>query len=349
MDNTPLIEPIYLTSSYQWSCTGITPKYSYTRINHPNQRVLCEKIKKLYGVGKVMLFPSGIAAISMTFLAYKNTQFIVSDELYCDTFRSLKSLGINYKTFKANNNQDLLDTVNKYKNQDLTIFMESVSNPNGHMIDPKVLLDIKKQNNNHTIIIDNSWLSPIIYNPFKRYCDIVIESITKYISGGTILMGHVAGTKRKMKSIIVCGTIFGQHVSPYDCFSVSQSIDTLELRMNSISNKVDDILVILKNNNNVTYIMYPFIKSHPSYEIAKRELKGNPGIITFKTNIKYEEILSRFENLKDIVLATSYGKSNTLIDPYRLESDKENCLIRLAIGWKSDTQDILDDLCHLLQ
>ena len=98
------------------------------------------------------------------------------------------------------------------------------------MIDPKILLQIKNISPKCIIIIDNSWLSPILYNPYKYYADIVIESLTKYMSGGYIIMGCATGSKKQIKNIKYHATISGQHISPYDCWSISQSIENIKIK-----------------------------------------------------------------------------------------------------------------------
>jgi len=351
-----LIEPISLTSSWEWQSIH-RPVYSYARSIHPNTVILQKKIKNLYGTGSTCIFPSGMSAISTTLMAYAkpNSKFIVASELYCDTFRVLEMLkekinGFEYVIYNAGVDTDLLTTVDMNEDAAL-IFMESCSNPTGKMTTKKSLKIIKKMYPNMVIVVDNSWLSPILYNPYNNFADIVVESLSKYIGGGSIIMGMATGSRKKIGVVCRLGSALGCHVSPMDCWLASQSLDSLELRMNAVSEKMQEVLAYLDTNKHVTTVYHPLHNTHENVEIAKAQLKGYPGTVYFITDLLLDGVMENLKtkNIKDIHLATSYGKAETLIDPYALKAFPEGVTIRLSIGYSIEkNKNIINDLSKIL-
>lgn len=358
-------EPLYLTTSFEKE-PG-THNYSYSRIHNPNADDLIKKIKRLYNTSQCILFPSGMSAISNIFELYAASDkvFIVGHEVYSDTYRTLDYLMERYPGFKyhqvdVTNTEMILTHVIENKDNLALMFFESCTNPSGHIMDFKALNGIKKIVPNCKIVIDNSWLTPLSFNPLNLpWVDIVVESGSKYFGGGRCIFGFVVGNKKKLKELKTRTVVYGVRMSQYDCWQVSDSVDSLELRMNHLSKTTIRVAKFLEMHKNVCRVMYPMLESHPSFSNAKKYLKLGPGILMFHIPMEKKEAIELIWNKKkDIMYATSYGKPETMIDPYPCESISglydevqegvEGTWFRLAIGWKDKSGDIIRELDEIL-
>jgi cystathionine beta-lyase/cystathionine gamma-synthase len=183
-------------------------------------------------------------------------------------------------------------------------------------------------------------------------------------------MGAILGnSKKKINNIRGHISIYGLHVSPNDCWLVSQAVDTLELRIKELSELTNNILKYLNNNKSINRINYPLLESHPTYQIANKYFNKYdddvlaPAIIFFHVTIDKELLTKLINECQHILYSTSYGKSHTMINPYIITGDSTfydtypdimnmkkvtGCWIRLAIGCSSKYEDIIKDLDYIL-
>lgn len=348
--------PICTSTSYVIEPNTKSTITPYSRMKHLNESQLIAKIKNLYSAGSVQLFPSGMSAITSVLTVYSSigNVFLVSSEMYCDTYRSLNYLqdkiGIKVVKFDITDPSDLINKTNIYKDNLKIIMLESCSNPSGYMIEPNIFKDLKKICKNLKIIIDNSWLTPIIYNPYTVGANYVIDSMSKYMGGGNVIMGCVCGSKKDMKTVVDYAFIHGLHVSPYDCYMAEISIGTLDMRMKYVSKLAYEVATLIKSHPATQEIIYPSFEEHPSYPITKKYFNNlHSGIIYFRINKCREQALV-WASRENILLATSYGKEYTLIDPYTIrDKEKGESWIRLAIGYNcpnliKDIKEMMDEL-----
>ena len=361
---------LFLTTSFEKRWIKGDPilertKYSYSRTQNPNFTTLENIIKKFYNTNSCYLYPSGMSAISTLFDLYSGDDvvFIVGDEMYSDTFRTLNYLGEKLDNFKVIPvNVSDTDGINKlvetHKDKLKLLFFESCTNPSGHMLDYNNLKKLKNIYPNVIIAIDNSWLSPSLFNPYDWGADLVVESISKYLGGGRVIMGHITGNDDIMRDIIWHSCVFGLRASQMDCWIVADNCEMLYLRMKHISETTKKLAVFLEEHPKVNRVMYPLLESHPTYKNAKKVLEDKgPGIIWFHVSFDKKNTKNMMNRSKIIKYATSYGKSHTLMDPYPWEEnsgyyDDEKgefgTWIRLSIGFACTLDNLIKELSEML-
>lgn len=332
----------------------------YMRIKgHPFNKELELLIAEKYQCqNPACIFPSGMAAIVTTLLtiAYRNanvpSRMIFSTELFTDTINYVIPLIESQTPHSC----ELIDVWDKEQVKDcfnntsppiISLFVESASNPNGLVpqwdLFPEYI----------TLIVDNSWLSPLLFNPFTKGADIIIESITKYWSTGKRFGGHVlCKSKKKTTQITNMAKTLGMHVPPNHAKTIFKLAQNLEERMLQITDIMEkEIIPFLSNNSNIEWI-----------HIWKQENNTNiylyPGVVYF--GIKSSSTMPKgyikvknkwFEWCKNLSIyaATSYGKSYDLVDQWG-KSTNDNPLIipvRLSIGYE-DNPNRLKDLDLLI-
>lgn len=308
-----------------------------------------QKYAELYNVKHARIFPSGMNAIynSIKTVVYgDNGTFLYSNQLYCDTIGKIiprleSEFGnIKFLQFKINDNNDLQDKLKEHDDI-LGIFVESASNPNALMIEWSMVKD-------YVLIVDNTWLSPVIFNPFEVGANIVVESASKYLSNGQCIAG-IACTNNELYDYNMLDIIktTGLHVSPLHCKLVYQGMENLPNIMGIISDKIPNILNFLVKN--ADEVIYPTLEKHSTYDIYSKYIKSNylhfeyfPGVILFGLYCSYlpkkhwKTILEQLITESDINYLTSFGKSIDLIDRWpKRHSNK--IWIRLSVGYNNNS------------
>lgn len=369
-----MTEPICSTSSWTKKWDGDKKrKYSYSRTSNPNFDILERKITALYDCDESCLFPSGISAISTIFYKYASPEslFMVGNELYDDTYMILDHLkikfpGFDYVMIDVTSTEELIKTYNGYQNKINLLFFEACTNPSGKIIDFDILKMLIQQNPKMHIVIDNTWLTPFILNPFDYGVTFVVDSLTKYFAGGNCIMGVVAGSQDEMMCIKKQQSIFGLHVSPFDAWNISQMVDTAKLRLFTVSKLSKKIAQYLESHKNVNRVHYPLLNSHNSYERASKFFKSEggekigPGVLFYHISLSKDETIKRVNDCKNLHYATSYGKPHSTINPYIYEGDSNfydnmcegisvnGVWVRLAVGWNCNFGDLCKDLDSLV-
>lgn len=347
----------------------------YTRTICTSKLNLSKKIEKLYGGYKyTYVVPSGMNAIYLCLNKIyelnrkKNDRitFMFSNELYEDTeelvIDNLIAKNVSIIRFDQTSLEDF-----KEKKGDTHIdcvFVESCSNPSGLMTD----WEIFKHCGDDTVkIVDNTWLSPISFNPFKYKTDIVVESCTKYLSGGKCIAGHITFNKYDLlaESIESEIEISGSHVSPFNCKIIDKMIDSIVDRVEISSLKTTQLLEKLMYNPKIKDIKYPFdmmcdkkYKFPPSViymniKIGSKSqvlhsnviLEKKKQTVTSGENIyfgTYREYIRGIIQLAGLQNRTSYGKTYDTINNLKTSDIEEDSIwLRLAIGYNKDSVDVL--------
>ncbi|GAG60953.1 unnamed protein product, partial [marine sediment metagenome] len=283
-------------------------KYSYTRHRHPNENYLCEQITNLYDCSRAILFSSGTSAIFNTLSTYASNKsfFLVSSEIYISTKKIIERLKRIYpelvcEFFNAGDDDDLIEKVKLNKEILTLIITESCTNPNGYTLNSLTYRKINKISPNCVTVVDNTWLSSVVFNPIMYGANIVVESLTKYVSGGSVIMGVAVGQRKKIEKIESTSCFTGNHVSPFDCWLVSESIKTLGMRIEKSFTMISSIIHYLEKNVNVLEIKHPLCESHPDYHKASKILNLGPSVITFYSNLD-PDILNKNLNKCNIIL-----------------------------------------------
>lgn len=349
--------PIYQTVSYVFEnadqAAGVfnlsVPGYIYTRLNNPTTDVLEKRLASLEGGIGAVATASGASAVSTTFLTLLRAgdHIVSSDSLYGGTHNllsvTLPRLGIQTSFFKPSDLKGLREQIQENTR---AIFAETLGNPKLDLLNLRAISEIAHEFK-IPLIVDNTALSPYLFRPIEHGADIVIHSLTKYISGnGTSLGGiiidagkfnwdngkfpeftepsaayhgliyHEAlGNSAFIAKVRIEGLRdFGGAISPFNSFQILQGLETLPVRITKHSENALHIAEWLESREEVAWVNYPGLKSSPYYEAAQHYLpKGQSGIVTFGLKSGFEGAKKLIDEIKLFSLLANFGDSKSLI------------------------------------
>ena len=329
------------------------PRY----FNTPNQLALSKKIADLENCDSALLFSSGIAAIYTSLFSFikSGDHVIFQSSIYGGTLnlvtKEFKKFNIEYSLVDS---FILSDYEKEIKDNTKIIFVESPSNPLLKIMDLQAISNLSKKNNLISII-DNTFSSPINQNPADFGIDIVLHSATKYLGGHSdILAGALASSEAYINKIIESSINFGGNLSEYTVWLLERSIKTLSLRVNKQNENAVKIAEYLTSVDKVNAVFYPGLKSHPDYQLSKKQMRGFGGMLSFEL-LDLDTALSFTRKLKLVKSAMSLGGvESTLCSPSltshskisKAEREKLGIfdgLLRFSIGIE-DSKDIIADL-----
>ena len=325
------ISPLYPSITYDFIKSDVYPRY----FNSPNQIGVAKKISDLENAELSLLFGSGLGAISSSMFSFlkKGDHVILQDSLYGGTINFVNTefnkFGIEYSYVDINDTEKLNSSVKK---KSKIIYIESPSNPLLNIINLIEISDFAKSNSLISMI-DNTFASPINQNPLDFGIDLVIHSATKYLGGHSdILAGSVSGKSSYIDKIKNSGLNFGANISEYSAWLLERSIKTLSLRVNSQNNNALQIAEFLTSNNKVEKVYYPGLKSHKNHDIAKKQMYGFGGMLSFELKDNIDPI-KFVQDLKIIKPTMSLaGVESTITSPALSSHKKMDPEIRRALG-----------------
>ena len=325
------ISPLYPSITYDFIKSDVYPRY----FNSPNQIGVAKKISDLENAELSLLFGSGWGAISSSMFSFlkKGDHVILQDSLYGGTINFVNTefnkFGIEYSYVDINDTGKLNSSVKK---KSKIIYIESPSNPLLNITNLIEISDFAKSNSLISMI-DNTFASPINQNPLDFGIDIVIHSATKYLGGHSdILAGSVSGKSSYIDKIKNSGLNFGANISEYSAWLLERSIKTLSLRVNSQNNNALQIAKFLTSNNKVKKVYYPGLKSHKNHDIAKKQMYGFGGMLSFelKSNIDPIKFVQDLKIIKPTMSLA--GVESTITSPALSSHKKMDPEIRRALG-----------------
>ena len=325
------ISPLYPSITYDFIKSDVYPRY----FNSPNQIGVAKKISDLENAELSLLFGSGLGAISSSMFSFlkKGDHVILQDSLYGGTINFVNTefnkFGIEYSYVDINDTGKLNSSVKK---KSKIIYIESPSNPLLNITNLIEISDFAKSNSLISMI-DNTFASPINQNPLDFGIDIVIHSATKYLGGHSdILAGSVSGKSSYIDKIKNSGLNFGANISEYSAWLLERSIKTLSLRVNSQNNNALQIAKFLTSNNKVEKVYYPGLKSHKNHYIAKKQMFGFGGMLSFelKSNIDPIKFVQDLKIIKPTMSLA--GVESTITSPALSSHKKMDPEIRRALG-----------------
>ncbi len=365
-----LSTPIYNASTFAFPNAelgsaiheGEVPGYFYSRINNPTQESLEGALAELEGGEACLVFSSGMGAISNAILTYtsKDDHIIAPESIYSSTNGLLSylhaSLGIEVTFIDAT---DPLNYEKAIKKNTRLLYLESPANPTLKLCDIEKIVAIAQSNKLPTMI-DNTFATPYNQNPLKLGVDTVVHSMTKYIGGhADILAGAIIGSHSFVKK---CrwntNKYFGGVPAPITCWLAHRGIKTLALRMERHNDNALAVAKLLESHDKVKKVHYPGLESHPQHVLAKKQMKGFGGMISFELS-NIEEGRKLVNNVKLCTLAVSLGDVSTIIQhsasmthasvpkEMREKAGITDGMLRLSVGIE-DCQDIIDDLSNAL-
>jgi len=358
--------PLYLTSSFVFddaedmraSFAEEKEKNLYSRFSNPNTTEFVDKITQMEGAESGYAFATGMAAVFSTFGALLNAaDHIVSAR---SVFGSTHSLFTKYFP-KWNITTSYFDIKKVDQIEALIqpntkiLYAESPTNPAVDILDLELLGQIAKKHN-LLLVIDNCFATPYLQNPIKFGADLVIHSATKLIDGqGRVLGGVVVGKAELVKEIYLFSRNTGPSMSPFNAWVLSKSLETLAVRVDRHCENALKVAIFLETQSNVTFVKYPFLKSHPQYEVAKKQMKLGGNVIAFEVKggiDKGREFLNKLKlcslsaNLGDTRTIATHPASTThskLSEAERLEVGITDGLVRISVGLEN-VEDIIEDV-----
>ena len=354
------ISPLYMSSSYAYNDVKISqyPRY----FNTPNQRGVAEKIASIEGAKAGLLFGSGMAAISTALFSHLKSgdHVIFQNDLYGGTRNFILHEFPKYNIeFSFTSGLEVSDFENEYKYNTKGFYIETPSNPSLKIVNIKAICDLAKKIGIWTMI-DNTFASPVNQNPISLGTDIVIHSATKYLGGHSdICAGVVLGSKASIDRVFDSAKNLGGSLSEYTVWLLERSIKTLFIRVQAQNNNAKLIADFLENESWVERVYYPGLKSHPNHNIAKMQMKGFGGMLSFDLvpEIDSKKFLLGLDLIKPTIslagiestaLSPSLTSHSLLTEKERLSQGITHQMIRLSAGIES-IGDLKNDLLQSIK
>ena len=355
-----IMPPIYQTSTYVQSSPGEHKGYEYTRSHNPTRTRLEECLASLENAKHCFVTASGLSASALIMhMLPKGSKIICGDDVYGGTYRLFAKVFPDIHEFKfvdTTNLKNLEKEIEALK--PALIWLETPTNPLLKISDIAAISALAKKAK-ALVVVDNTFMSPFFQNPLDQGADIVLHSMTKFINGHSDVVGGAMmfNSDEIREKIFFYQNAIGPCHSPFDSWLVLRGIKTLAIRMKAHEQNAFKISIFLENHPKVEKVFYPGLKSHPQYELAKKQMKGFGGMITFFLKGGINESRRFLENVKLFALAESLGGVESLVDhpaimthasipkAVREQLGIHDNLIRLSVGIE-DSDDLIADLVH---
>ena len=354
-----IMTPIYQTSTYVQPEVGVNKGFAYSRTSNPTRAALEANITALENGHYGACFASGLAAIDCILKMLKPGDEILStNDLYGGTYRLFRTIFEQYNLkFRFVDMSDASQIEQYISDQTKMIWVETPTNPMMNIIDIQSIAKVSNHNN-ILLAVDNTFATPYLQRPLDLGADIVMHSVTKYLGGHSdVVMGALVCKDESIaKKMYHIQNASGAITSPMDAFLALRGIKTLHIRMDRHCANAELIAKYLVNHPKVDKVYWPGLKNHPNHAIAKKQMSGYGGMISFslKGNQK-EEALHVLKNVKIFSLAESLGGVESLIGhPVTMthsaipKEEREaigivDSLIRISVGIE-DIEDLIADL-----
>lgn len=358
-----IMTPIYQTSTYVQEEVGVHKGFEYSRTGNPTRQALEQNIAAIENGKYGACFGSGLAAIDCVIkMLNPGDEVISTNDLYGGTYRIFNTIfakyGIKFHFVGMENIDEVKAKVNA--NTKL-IWVETPTNPMMNIVDIEAMAQVAK-GANAWLAVDNTFATPYLQSPLDLGADIVMHSVTKYLGGHSdVVMGALVTSSDEIAAEMYrIQNSSGAVTAPMDSFLVLRGIKTLHLRMQRHCENGEKVAHFLKNHPKVDKVYWPGFTSHPNHEIAKKQMRGFGGMISFtlKGN-KMEDAHNIVKNVKIFCLAESLGGVESLIGhpatmthasipkEEREKTGVVDSLIRLSVGVE-DAEDLIDDLTQAL-
>jgi cystathionine gamma-synthase len=349
------IQPIVLSTTFQRGENGDYPGgYMYSRANNPNRESLENVVAALENGADACAFASGNAAGMSVFQALEPGSHIIGpDDMYHGLRNQLKLMFKGILTFDFIDLTDIELIYNTIKRETKLIWAETPSNPLLKLCDIEAIAHIAKE---HQLIfaIDNTFASPICQQPLSLGADIVMHSTTKYLNGHSDVSGGILVCKEAnefWEKIKIVQGYGGAVPAPFDCYMITRGIKTLPYRMRGHVANAMALADFLEAHEAVEAVYYPGLKSHPQYELAKKQMNSFGGMLSFLLKEGEEKAKQVINDLKVFTQATSLGGVESLIEHrYSVEGPDTKTpknLLRVSVGLEH-IDDLIWDLNSVL-
>jgi cystathionine beta-lyase/cystathionine gamma-synthase len=354
-----IIPPIYQTSTFVQAAPGDNKGYEYARSQNPTRKALETALASIENARFALSFSSGVAASDAVIrLLLPGDEVIAANDMYGGTFRLFSKIfektGIHFHYVNMQNPENIRAFINE---KTKLIWTETPTNPLMNIVDLAAVASMAKEKN-LLLCVDNTFASPYLQNPLDLGAHIVIHSATKYLGGhsdvihGCLMMNDPALREQLYFIQKSCGAVPG----PQDCFLVLRGIKTLELRMQRHCENGEKIAHWIRKHPKVNKVYWCGFEDHPGYAVARKQMRGFGGMISFELkNNSAEETKRVLAATRLFSLAESLGGVESLIShpasmthasiprEERIKNGLSDCLIRLSAGIE-DAGDLIADL-----
>lgn len=354
-----VMQPIYQTSTYAQKSPGVNKGFEYSRTHNPTRTALQNSFASLENAKYGVAFSSGLAAIDAIIkLLSPGDEVISTNDLYGGTFRLFTKVfekyGVKFHFTSLHNVSDVESLINENTK---VIWAETPTNPMINIFDIKALSIISKAKN-LLLVVDNTFASPYLQNPINLGADIVMHSATKYLAGHSdvVLGALMLNDDEIAEKLYFIQNASGAVPGPQDCFLTLRGIKTLHVRMQRHCENAHKVANFLNNHEMVEKVYWPGLHSHKNHDVAKKQMSGFGGMLSFRIkDFNKEQTIKFLEKLHLFTLAESLGGVESLCGhpatmthasipvEERQKSGVTDSLIRLSVGIE-DVDDLIDDL-----
>ena len=354
-----IMTPIYQTSTYVQEEIGVHKGFEYSRTGNPTRAALESNLAALESGKYGACFGSGLAAIDCVIkMLNPGDEVISTNDLYGGSYRIFKTIfekyGINFHFVDM---VDVQNISNKINDKTKLIWIETPTNPMMNIIDVKSIVEIAKTKR-IKVAVDNTFATPYLQRPLELGADIVMHSVTKYLGGHSdIVMGALVTNDESLaEEMYRIQNSSGAVCGPMDSFLVLRGVKTLHLRVQRHCENGEKVAHFLHNNPQVDQVYWPGFTTHPNHEVAKEQMNGFGGMISFTlVGDSLDKAKSIVSKTKLFTLAESLGGVESLIGhpstmthasiprEERMKSGVLDSLIRLSVGIE-DASDLIEDL-----
>lgn len=366
-EHKAVVPPIYQTSTFKFDSAehgaslfkDESKGYIYTRMGNPTIEAMENAVAELEGGCHALGCASGMAAISTTLIGLLNAgdHLICSKAVYGPTAMLIKNILNKFNISAAFVDASDVEQIKKSIQQNTkVIYVETPGNPTLEIADISAI-SLIANSINATLVVDNTFMSPVLQKPFRFGADIVLHSMTKFINGhadvvGGIIVFKEEETFKKFRKVL---NQLGGVINPFEAFLVHRGIKTLALRMQRHCENAQAIAGWLEKHDKVKWVRYPGLKSHPQYKTGIKQHEGHGGMISFELAGGFKAGETTMNAVKFCQLAVSLGGVETLIQhpasmthqtmgkEAREKAGITDGLVRLSVGIEN-VNDIIEDL-----
>lgn len=353
-----IMPPIFQTSTYVQKSPGKHQGYEYTRSHNPTRTRLEENLASLENAKYSLVTASGLSMMSLIMHSFpKGTKIICGDDVYGGTYRLFTTVFHDYHEFTFIDTTDVKLVEKTIKETGAqALWLETPTNPMLKITDIEAVCKVAKKHKVMTFV-DNTFMSPYFQNPINLGADVVVHSMTKYINGHSDVVGGAMMTNSEdfYKKIFTLQNSIGPSQSPFDSWLVLRGIKTLSVRMEAHQKNAFAVAKWLEKHPKIESVVYPGLKSHPQHKIAKKQMSGFGGMITFFIKGGLKESKKFLEKVELFALAESLGGVESLVEHPAIMTHASvpkkvremlgisDNLIRLSVGIEN-VDDLIADL-----
>jgi O-succinylhomoserine sulfhydrylase len=362
--------PIYMTSSFVFedaedmraSFAEEKDRNIYSRYANPNGTEFIEKVCKMEGAEAGFAFASGMAAVFSTFAALLESgdHILSARNIFGSTHTLFTQFFPKWNIEHSYFGLDELDELEKYITpKTRLIYAESPTNPGVDLVDLEYLGRIARKNG-LLLVVDNCFASPYLQQPIGLGADLVIHSGTKLMDGqGRVLAGITVGRSDLIEKIYRFARITGPALSPFNAWLLSKSLETLAVRVDRHCSNALKVAEFLEAHTKVTWVKYPFLPSHPQYDLAKKQMKAGGCVVAFEIDGGVNAGRAFFNSIELLSLSANLGDSRSIVThpastthSKLTEEERRDCgitpgMVRISVGLEHH-DDIIRDIAQAL-